>query len=158
MKISITGGTKSQKKYVKRITKFCVHKLMPRMDLLELNIRIRTFGKHENDCYGYCLATDETSLSRPREFDIDINSKLKLRTLLETVAHEIVHVKQFARGELYQSSVTAKHRWRGKWLARTPSYWNQPWEWEAHGREPGLFIQWCETERIGHLKWARTNV
>jgi hypothetical protein len=155
MKISIKGGTKSQKKYVRSITKFCVNKLMPRMSSLELDIRIHSSGK--DDSYGSCLATDEASLSRPREFNIHLNSKLKLRTLLETVAHELVHVKQFARGELYQSSVTMKHRWQGKWLARTPNYWNQPWEWEAAGREEGLFVQWCEANSIGHLKWTQTN-
>tara|TARA_B110000503_G_scaffold48925_1_gene79427 strand:+ start:1434 stop:1910 length:477 start_codon:yes stop_codon:yes gene_type:complete len=157
MRISIKGGTKSQKKYVRSITKFCVKKLMTRMDSLELNIRIRSFGKANEDCYGYCLATDDADPARPREFNIDVNSKLKLRLLLETVAHELVHVKQFARGELYQSSVTMKHRWQGKWYKRTPSYWNQPWEWEAAGREAGLFVQWCEAERIGHLKWTQEN-
>ena len=155
MKISIKGGTKSQQKYVRSITKFCVKKLMPRMDSLELNIRLRNFGK--DDSYGYCLATDDADLARPREFDIDINSTKKLRTLLETVAHELVHVKQFARGELYQSTVTMKHRWCGRWYQRTPNYWNQPWEWEASGREKGLFVQWAEAERIGHLKWTQEN-
>ena len=155
MKISIKGGTKSQQKYVRSITKFCVKKLMPRMDSLELNIRLRNFGK--DDSYGYCLATDNADLARPREFDIDINSTKKLRTLLETVAHELVHVKQFARGELYQSTVTMKHRWCGRWYQRTPNYWNQPWEWEASGREKGLFVQWAEAERIGHLKWTQEN-
>jgi hypothetical protein len=153
MRISIKGGTKSQKKYVRSITKFSVKLMMPRMHSLELNIRIRSFGK--DDGYGYCISADGEDQARPREFNIDVNSKLKLRTLLETVAHELVHVKQFARGELYQSSVTMKHRWQGKWYKRTPSYWNQPWEIEAHGREPGLFVQWCEAERIGHLKWTQ---
>lgn len=155
MAISITGGTKSQKKYVKSITDFCVNKLMPRMVSLELNIRLRDFGR--DDSYGYCISADDTDPNRPREFDLDINSKVKLRLLLETVAHEIVHVKQFARGELYQSSVTMKHRWQGKWYKRTLSYWDQPWEIEAHGREPGLFIQWCNAERIGHLKWTQND-
>ena len=155
MRISIKGGTTSQKHYVKSITEFCVNNLMPRMHSLELNICIRDFGKDE--CYGYCLSTNEVNPARPREFNIDINSKFKLRSILETVAHELVHVKQFARGELYQSSVTMKQRWLGKWYKRNPSYWNQPWEIEAHGREPGLFIQWCQAERIGHLKWTKRN-
>ena len=155
MQISIKGGTKSQKKYVRSITKFSVKLMMPRMHSLELNIRIRSFGK--DDGYGYCISADGEDQARPREFNIDVNSKLKLRTLLETVAHELVHVKQFARGELYQSSVTMKHRWCGRWYQRTPNYWNQPWEWEAAGREKGLFVQWAEAERIGHLKWTQEN-
>lgn len=155
MQISIKGGTKSQQKYVRSITTFCIEQLMPRLHSLELNIRLRDFGK--DDTYGYCLATDDADQARPREFNIDINCRVKLRLMLETVAHELVHVKQFARGELYQSSVTMKHRWQGKWYKRTPSYWNQLWEIEAHGRELGLFIQWCERERIGHLNWTQHN-
>ena len=57
MQISIKGGTKSQKKYVRSITKFCVKQMMPRMHSLELNIRIHSFGKE--DTYGYCLDTAE---------------------------------------------------------------------------------------------------
>jgi len=154
MKISIIGGTKSQKKYVRSITKYVTKKLMPRMHSLEVSIRLRSFGK--DDAYGYCLPSDEADLARPRQFNIEINSKLKLRVLLETLAHELVHAKQFARGELYQSTVTMRHRWQGTWMpAKLPNYWDQPWEIEAHGREAGLFVRWCEAERIGHLKWTQ---
>lgn len=155
MIINIKGGTKSQQKYVKSITEFCVKHLMPRMKNLELNIRLRDFGK--DDSFGYCLATNEADPARPREFDIDINRKVRLRLMLETVAHELVHVKQFARGELYQSSMTAKHRWQGKWLNKNLSYWDLPWEIEAHGRETGLFVRWAENERISHLKWTQKD-
>jgi hypothetical protein len=35
------------------------------------------------------------------------------------------------------------------------SYWDLPWEIEAHGRETGLFIRWAEKEHLGHLKWTQ---
>ena len=44
-----------------------------------------------------------------REFDIEIDKNLTLRKLLTTVAHEIVHVKQYARKELTEDST-----WQGK--------------------------------------------
>ena len=93
-------------------------------------------------------------MHRPREFDVDINKQQKLRRLLETVAHEMVHVKQFARGELYESVRRNKHRWQGKWLNSDPKYWDQPWEIEAHGREVGLFIQWAEANKLGEQRWT----
>jgi hypothetical protein len=34
-------------------------------------------------------------------------------------------------------------------------YWDRPHEIEAHGRETGLFIRWCEQEGLGHMKWTR---
>jgi len=156
MIINITGGSKSQQKYARSITEFVCKTIMPRMRTLELNIRLRDFGK--DSTYGYCIPADDADAARPREINIEINRKLRMRLLLETLAHELVHAKQFARGELYQSSVTMRHRWQGKWMpAKLPNYWDQPWEIEAHGREAGLFIRWAEKERIAHLKWTQKD-
>lgn len=150
MIINVKGGKKYQREYVESITAFVVQKLMPRMRNLEFNITLKTI---DGAC-GYCLSTDDADPIRPREFDIELKKDLPLRTLLETVAHELVHAKQFARGELYQSSITAKHRWHGEWLEKNPDYWDLPWEIEAHGRELGLFIRWCEASGNAGKKWA----
>jgi len=155
MIVSIRGGSRSQKKHVKSMVEFCVKKMMPRMQNLEFNIRIKPFGK--DDSWGYCIPTDYADAHRPREFDIEINNQAKLRRMLETVAHEMVHAKQFARGELYESARTNKHRWQGKWLTKEPGYWDQPWEIEAHGRECGLFIQWAEQNKLGKQKWTHDS-
>ena len=61
----------------------------------------------------------------------------------------MVHVKQFARCELYESTVADKHRWRGEWLNKDPEYWDQPWEVEAHGKELGLYVRYCEANKLG---------
>mgnify|MGYP001210788531 FL=1 len=79
---------------------------------------------------------------------------MKLRKLLLTIAHEMVHVKQYARGELYQGTRIAKHRWQGKWISNNLDYWDQPWEIEAAGREIGLFVQWAEKNKLGNQKWT----
>ena len=126
------------------------------MKNLEFNVHIKNFGK--DDSWGYCIPTDYADSSRPREFEIDINKQAKLRRMLETVAHEMVHAKQFAKGELYESARTNKHRWQGKWLNKEPNYWDQPWEIEAHGRECGLFIQWAEANKLGKRKWTHDQV
>ncbi len=152
MYINIRGGSRTQKKHVKSMVEFCVVKMMPRMQNLEFNVNIRSFGK--DDSYGYCIPNDNADERRPREFDIDLNKTVRLRRLLETVAHEMVHAKQFAREELYESTVKGKHRWCGKWLNKHPDYWDQPWEIEAHGRECGLFVQWAQHHKLGHYKWT----
>ena len=36
--------------------------------------------------------------------------------MLVALCHEMVHVKQYARGELYESQLTDKTRWQGKWM------------------------------------------
>jgi len=156
MDVNVKGGSKSQKKYVRSMVAYCAKKMMPRMKNLEFNVHIKNFGK--DDSWGYCIPTDYADSSRPREFEIDINKQAKLRRMLETVAHEMVHAKQFAKGELYESARTNKHRWQGKWLNKEPNYWDQPWEIEAHGRECGLFIQWAEANKLGKRKWTHDQV
>ena len=157
MVINITGGKQRQKELVQSMVEFVQQKLMPRMHNLEINVRITDFGK--DNSYGYWLLTDDADTARPREFDVDININQKQRRLLETVAHEMVHVKQFARGELYESVAQGRHRWQGEWLSnRSKSvmdYYDQPWEIEAHGREVGLFIRWAEKNNYGKYKWTQ---
>lgn len=151
--IFVSGGSRTQRKYAESIAQFCFDKLMPRQQNLDVNIIIKSFGKDDN--YGYCLPVDDGD--RPREFEIEVNKKVKLRRFLETIAHEMVHVKQFARGELYESTRQGKHRWQGYWIDRDPDYWDRPWEIEAHGREVGLFVRWAEQEGLAHKSWTQTD-
>jgi hypothetical protein len=142
MAIRITGGTKNQKKYARSMVKFCIKTLMPRMKTLDITIKLT----NPNGAMGYCLELDNN-----RTFEIEADKKLRLRKLLETIAHEMVHVKQYARRELHPVNET----WCGKtYNPKKVSYWDLPWEIEAHGREAGLFVRWAEQENLGHLKWT----
>jgi len=98
---------------------------------------------------GYCLELDNH-----RQFEIEIDKTQSLRRLLETVAHEMVHVKQYARRELHP----ADDVWMGKtYNPKKISYWDLPWEIEAHGREIGLFIRYCETHKLSKHRWTQDN-
>ena len=148
--INIKGGSATKKKHTRTMVEFCIDMLMPRMKTLEINVHIKDFK--DDNSYGYALATDDADDNRPREFDVDINKDTRLRRLLETVAHEMVHVKQFARGELNE-----KPAWLGKtYNINKTEYWDLPWEIEAHGREVGMFIRWCNENNYGQ-KWTEDN-
>ena len=142
MAIRITGGTKNQKKYARSMVKFCIKTLMPRMTTLDITVKL----KRPNGALGYCLELDDK-----RTFEIEADRTQRMRKLLETIAHEMVHVKQYARRELHPVHET----WCGKtYNPEKVSYWDLPWEIEAHGREVGLFVRWAEQEKLGHLKWT----
>jgi len=158
MVIYVKGGTQAQKEHVISVVQFCQKLLMPRMNALEITVRLKDLTK--TNAYGFCTADpegDADRLDRPRVFEIEVNSKMRLRKILETLCHEMVHVKQYARGELYQGTRVNKHRWQGEWLDKDPNYWDQPWEIEAHGREAGLFIRWAEAEGLGNKKWTQDS-
>ena len=142
MTISIKGGTKSQKKYVRSMVKFCSKTLMPRMHTLDITVKLTS----PKGAMGYCLELDDN-----RTFEIEVDRNMRLRRLLETVAHEMVHVKQYARRELHPVHDT----WCGKtYNPKKVSYWDLPWEIEAHGREVGLFVRWAEQENLGNKRWT----
>ena len=144
--ITIEGGNASQKDKVFSLTQFCIKKLMPRMRSLDINIKLTRLGKEAN---GYCLRQTD------REFELEIDSRLTLRTMLETVAHEMVHVKQYARREMNDFAFKEVHyKWKGKLVPDSTDYWDLPWEIEANGREVGLFIRWCEEAGYSDKAWA----
>ena len=142
MFVEVVGGSKSQKKHTKSMVEFCANKLMPRLHNLDIFVHLcKTTG-----ALGYCLELEDN-----RTFELEINRTLSLRQLLETIAHEMVHVKQYARRELHPS----KEAWLGKTVnPKKVSYWDLPWEIEAHGREVGLFVRYCEENKLGKYKWT----
>lgn len=98
---------------------------------LKTNITIRfhhqLFVDRENTCAGLCEAEGK------RNFVIDV---ALYSNWLATLAHEMVHVKQFARGELNESLT----RWKNKDCSDT-EYWDQPWEVEARELQYDLVIK-----------------
>jgi len=142
MFVEVIGGSNSQKNHVAKMVEFCVKTLMPRMNLdITVNLCKPT------GAMGYCLEADDN-----RTFELEIDKTQSLRALLETVAHEMVHVKQYARRELSP----VKEIWMGKtYNPEKVSYWDLPWEIEAHGREIGLFIRYCEEHKLSKYKWTQ---
>ena len=130
--IFVNGGKKYQRKYAEDLAWFVCKKfnMEPTVDIC---IRDLT----SEGSLGFCLEADDN------EYEVDVNKNLRLRELLITLAHEIVHVKQYERGEMKELSNSAI------------SYWDRPSEIEAHGRELGLFIQWVEDRGLSKRKWTQ---
>jgi len=142
--ITVSGGSARQRQYVESMVEFVWRTLMPRKKNLNIEVKLKDL---KGDAYGYCLA--ETY----NDFELEIHKGMRLRRLLETVAHEMVHVKQYARKELVND-----HDWLGKtYNPKKVSYWDLPWEIEAHGREVGLFVRWAEENNLGTKKWTQDS-
>lgn len=94
-----------------------------------------------------CAWNDRPRYSR--DFTIQVNPTLGSRTVLLSLAHEMVHIKQYATGEL-QDYLTNVHKskWRGKiyYCYTDEDYWlYSPWEFDAFGREIGLYKTFMES-------------
>lgn len=113
------------------------------------NIQIELAFHTENLCRDEhaCTIWNDTN-NRGRNFTIEIRPNLSWKMTLLTIAHEMIHVKQYAKGELYDYLHTFhKSKWKGKIVkdnGHPLDYWEQPWEIEAHGRERGLYLKFCD--------------
>ena len=154
MFLNITGGTKKERALVESLTVFSGYDLMTdaTADKIEIDIELinnlyKTDGNLADVVY-------EDSNHRPKEFTIRVDKSYSLRRMLESIAHEMVHVAQIATGRWVELENTKITRFEGKEYKKLPNYWNRPWEIEAHGREVGLFLQWVEKEGLQKKPWA----
>jgi hypothetical protein len=79
------------------------------------------------------------SKTGPKEITVVVDSQLKLPQMLMTLAHEMVHAKQYIRGH-YKATVSRNGKLKKLWLGKQYSvvYHKRPWEREAFRREGEL--------------------
>ena len=80
---------------------------------------------------GTCIDTDD------REYEIEVNKNQSLEDLCVTLCHEMVHVKQYVRKELFSDVNFYKTR---------EEYLNLPWEVEAYEKQEILYKKWLNTK------------
>ena len=82
------------------------------------------------------------TIYRGKEIFVVLDSKLMNYRLLTTLAHEMVHVKQIARGR-YKHELLETGRLQQYWCGKrvTQEYFNRPWEIEAYNKEYRLAEQ-----------------
>jgi hypothetical protein len=155
--ITFRGGTKEQKKLAKSLAEFCLDKLISSRlsNTLDIRIVFKPTLYKKTDSYGETTYYEDSNIP-PKDFLIEIDSKLKMRSMLETIAHELVHVKQWATGEMRETKDNFITKFKKDIInSNKVSYWDQPWEIEAMGREEGLFIQWIEKMNLSGQTWTK---
>ena len=103
-----------------------------------VEIKLTKDLKQKEQAYGYCHITDD-NLNRPREFMIELDTSMKhpFDQILTWLAHEMVHLKQFVRGELFDYA-TGRVQWKKRMYGNV-HYEDQPWEREAYRLETKLY-------------------
>lgn len=156
MLISISGLTDSQfKTAVLKASSFYIDLLLPRHIAKHITVDIEFLGKLDKSADGYCEVSGHNKRGKPREFEIQIQRNKSKRYMMMTLAHEFVHLKQYAMGELDENMCV----WKGKRVASSTDYWDTPWEIEAHGREYGLWSRFAAKFKIRYrrTKYERDN-
>ena len=146
MLLYIKGSNKYTRKLVESATWWYAEKLMGKrlMSGLEINIKLRKNLISKEGCEGTAVFEDINRV-RPKEYTIELDVKYSIRDILITLAHEMVHVKQWAKGEMYEYQKPELVRFhKTKFNMDEVDYWDLPWEIEAFGKQLGLFVRFCE--------------
>lgn len=142
---------KIQKSTVRKAAFFFSNSLLSTRLNNKINLKIifiKDFYKLSK-CLGTCTWLDNND--RPKRFEIELDANLSAKETLRALAHEMVHLKQYATGQMKDMYSNQSTKWEGKIhkyvSEQTNDYWTYPWEIEAYGREVGLYVMFKK-----HLK------
>jgi hypothetical protein len=122
--IFVEGGSRRQRELAFEAAAFAWARLMPRIKKCIINVELKNLKGYDGTCFDL----------GNRDYVIEIDKKLSLGdNFLTTVFHEMVHVKQYVRKELFSECNFYKTR---------EEYLNLPWEVEAYKVQEELLVQW----------------
>jgi len=125
-------GNRVQNTIARDIVRHCINKLMPRMKTLDISVYFKKIPEKENTV-GTCLMLDNN-----RTFEIEVQKGLTFDEIVKTLCHEMVHVKQYARNEMTDSTWKGQLRWRNRFIDKNISYSKLPCEREAYRKQNTL--------------------
>jgi hypothetical protein len=106
---------------------------------LKINLK---FIKMDDHSWGIC-DTHDIGI-KPKEYTLLINREIESeKDIITTIAHEMVHVWQYATGKFRDYAVPA-HRYGNFVYDANMNYWDMPWEIEARKLEKQLYRYWCK--------------
>jgi hypothetical protein len=128
--IFVDGGSKRQREMAFQAASFAWMQLMPRIKKCVVNIELKKMKGY----HGTCLDIGD------RDYVIEVDKKLSLGDdFLTTIFHEMVHVKQYVRKELFSEC---------NFYDTREEYLNLPWEIEAYKVQEELLDEWKKSRTI----------
>ena len=93
---------------------------------------------------GFTEVDGHNSRGIPREFTLELKRSMSEKEMIKTLAHEMVHVKQYAYREIDERGTM--------WLSRkldhdSVPYHKRPWEKEAYQAEERLYQKWLQMKK-----------
>lgn len=129
--IELIGRIKNKKK-VQLMCENILHQLMPRTTK-DVNIIINFVNQCEGEVAGDCYGDHEEIMISIARTSRGYSYSFEEQIL--TLCHELVHAKQFIKGELSDTGRV----WKGVDMSMINEIENQPWEQEAFRLETELY-------------------
>jgi hypothetical protein len=123
--VFVDGGTKFLREIAHKTVAFCIDELMPESNNVNFHIKLLTI---KNEATGYAGMGDNR-----KEYILDIDKNQTLRELVSTICHEMVHVKQYWKKEMDDTTnEDGNYRWKDEVISADTLYSELPWEKEAY--------------------------
>lgn len=117
----------------RELTSSIVHFMLEQLELVDISIDIE-FSNILRDEY----ALGFSSKNSENEFSIELDRNLNFHDLLETICHEMIHIKQYVKGELIEQNGQTIYK-NILYNIDANDYYedvdNLPWEKEAYEKE-----------------------
>ena len=129
-------GQIAQKKRIIQFVKDTITHFMPRM-CRPVDIEITTVNRCNHEYYALCWGnrnTVEIEIARGSE-----DNEFNLDEMMLNLAHELIHAKQFLRGDL-----SANLRWTERKIPLYEQYMSQPHEREAYNKETEIYEKYWQ--------------
>lgn len=130
MEIKVLSRSKERRAIIEAVTNFFVKELKLQKSNYKLVISTVPNLVKNDSMRGMVFPGGEKTLM------MGLDSRLTMTELFNTIAHEMVHVKQHAKGHLKAyTKRNGQHgyKWMGK--AHKSDPYNSPWELEAYSKE-----------------------
>jgi hypothetical protein len=122
--------------------------------------------KLENSKYSLVILTDRGMSKRdgcrgsvfqvgPKALGMVIDTAMSIENLIITIAHEMVHVKHYARGQIKHGKNLKSKFWMGQ--KNKSQYYDSPWEIEAYSKERVLANKVFKIIDNAHAKVKKQN-
>ena len=127
MNVQLNIRNSGVKEFVEMLVKFFEAELKLKNSKWTLDVRTKRGMRFSDECRG------SVTYVGPNYLIMFLDSGLDVERLVLTVAHEMVHVKQYARGQIKHKIGAKTYYWMGK--PNRKKYFEQPWELEAFSKE-----------------------
>ena len=129
---------------------------------LKLYVYFRKKYSFDKDTVGYLQTYAQTKTVPVRFAKMYIRTDMSFLNILETIAHELVHLKQYATGQLskriWKSDNRVHYRWEKKDIGVQSDieYKNRPYEIEAFEKQFPLVDKWTDYIKTPN-NWSKEN-
>ena len=129
-----TTGYGYSKKLCNNVVGWFLNQYLPRH---KLYVDVHHRGLLNEGAFGYCDYTDQSY--KPRDFTIELHARMDKKLYVETLLHELIHLRQWVRGTLKFKA--GKMMFNDENVSKY-EYMDQPHEIEAYALEGKLYSDW----------------